>query len=227
MNAETHPLAMDIVTDGQVLPGHLICPSNAIGLVIFAHGSGSSQWSPRNKYVADQLNASGLGTFLFDLLTAEEAAHASYRFDIPLLARRLRAATHAVGDVARKHKLRLGYFGASTGAAAAVQAAAAPGDLYRIDAVVSRGGRPDLAGPHALAQLASPTLLIVGGADLDVLDLNKRAHSEMRCVKALETVPHATHLFEEPGALEHVAELARAWFVQHLGGNEQPRPQAR
>lgn len=227
MNAQTLSLSTNIAADGEVLEGNLTCPGNAVGLVIFAHGSGSSHWSPRNRYVADQLNASGLGTLLFDLLTADEAAHASCRFDIGLLAQRLRTATHAVGDIARERELRLGYFGASTGAAAAIQAAAAPGDLYRIDAVVSRGGRPDLAGPLALAQLTSPTLLIVGGADLDVLDLNRQALSEMRCEKALETVPHATHLFEEPGALEHVAELARAWFLQHLSGKEPSSGRAR
>ncbi|WP_296225660.1 dienelactone hydrolase family protein [Ralstonia sp. UBA689] len=227
MNTEILSRSMAIVADGELLEGSLTCPSNAIGLVIFAHGSGSSQWSPRNRYVADQLNAAGLGTLLFDLLTEDEAAHASCRFDIGLLAQRLRTATHAVGDIVRERKLRLGYFGASTGAAAAIQAAATPGDLYRIDAVVSRGGRPDLAGPLALSQLASPTLLIVGGADLDVLDLNRQALSEMRCEKALETVPHATHLFEEPGALEHVAELARAWFLQHLSAKEQPRQSVR
>lgn len=224
MNTETLSQRTSIVADGAVLEGHLTCPDNATGLVIFAHGSGSSQWSPRNRFVADQPNAAKLGTLLFDLLTADEAAHAACRFDIGLLAQRLRTATHAVGDIARKRKLRLGYFGASTGAAAAIQAAALPDDLFRIDAVVSRGGRPDLAGPLALEQLASPTLLIVGTADPDVLDLNRQALSLMRCEKALETVPHATHLFEEPGALEHVAALARAWFVRYLS-EEQPSHQ--
>ncbi|MGC5887482.1 dienelactone hydrolase family protein [Ralstonia pseudosolanacearum] len=227
MHFETLSQSIDIVADDAVLEGSLTCPDNAVGLVIFAHGSGSSRWSPRNRFVADRLNASGLGTLLFDLLTTEEAAHASCRFDIDLLAQRLRTATHAVGGVARTRKLRLGYFGASTGAAAAIRAAAGQDDLYRIDAVVSRGGRPDLAGPQALAQLACPTLLIVGAKDLDVLDLNRQALSLMQCEKTLETVPHATHLFEEAGTLEHAAELARAWFVRHLGMTTQPRQHAR
>ncbi|MDE2203562.1 MAG: alpha/beta hydrolase [Burkholderiaceae bacterium] len=227
MNPEALNLSMDIVADDAMLEGNLTCPGNAIGLVIFAHGSGSSRLSPRNRFVADRLNAGGLGTLLFDLLTPDEAAHAANRFDIELLAQRLRTATHAVGHIARERQLRLGYFGASTGAAAAIQAAAAPDGPYRIDAIVSRGGRPDLAGADALAQLACPTLLIVGAADIDVLDLNRQAMSEMRCEKALETVPYATHLFEEPGTLEHAAELARAWFVRHLGATERRHQPAR
>ena len=221
MHAEPLSLSMDIVADDTVLEGSLSCPGNAVGLVIFAHGSGSSRLSPRNRYVAHQLNGAGLGTLLFDLLSAEEAAHASCRFDIRLLAQRLRTATHAVGDIARERKLRLGYFGASTGAAAAILAAANADDACPIDAVVSRGGRPDLAGQHALSQLACPTLLIVGAADLAVLDLNRHALRQMQCEKALETVPSATHLFEEAGALEQVAELARAWFVRHLSATPQ------
>lgn len=218
---------MDIVADEAVLEGRLTCPGNATGLVIFAHGSGSSRLSPRNRYVADQLHAAGLGTLLFDLLSADEASHASCRFDIGLLAQRLRTATHAVGDIARKRGLRLGYFGASTGAAAAILAAAEPDDTFPIEAVVSRGGRPDLAGQPALSKLTCPTLLIVGAADLDVLDLNRQALSQMHCEKVLETVPGATHLFEEAGALEHVAELARAWFVRHLGTAAQIHHHAR
>lgn len=227
MNAEPLSLSMDIVADEAVLEGTLTCPGNATGLVIFAHGSGSSRLSPRNRYVADQLHAAGLGTLLFDLLSADEASHASCRFDIGLLARRLQTATHAVGDIARKRGLRLGYFGASTGAAAAILAAAEPDDSYPIEAVVSRGGRPDLAGQSALSKLTCPTLLIVGAADLDVLDLNRQALSQMHCEKALETVPRATHLFEEAGALEHVAELARAWFMRHLGVPPQSKPHMR
>lgn len=227
MNAEPLSLSMDIVADEAVLEGTLTCPGNATGLVIFAHGSGSSRLSPRNRYVADQLHAAGLGTLLFDLLSADEASHASCRFDIGLLARRLQTATHAVGDIARKRGLRLGYFGASTGAAAAILAAAEPDDSFPIEAVVSRGGRPDLAGQSALSKLTCPTLLIVGAADLDVLDLNRQALSQMHCEKALETVPRATHLFEEAGALEHVAELARAWFMRHLGVPPQSKPHMR
>lgn len=227
MNAEPLSLSMDIVADEAVLEGTLTCPGNATGLVIFAHGSGSSRLSPRNRYVADQLHAAGLGTLLFDLLSADEALHASCRFDIGLLARRLQTATHAVRSIARKRGLRLGYFGASTGAAAAILAAAEPDDSYPIEAVVSRGGRPDLAGQSALSKLTCPTLLIVGAADLDVLDLNRQALSQMRCETALETVPGATHLFEEAGALEHVAELARAWFMRHLGVPPQSKPHMR
>ncbi|MCO5398873.1 dienelactone hydrolase family protein [Ralstonia soli] len=227
MHAEPLSLSMDIVADDAVLEGNLNCPANAFGLVIFAHGSGSSRLSPRNRYVADQLNAAGLGTLLFDLLSDDEAAHASCRFDIELLAQRLRTATRAVGNIARERKLRLGYFGASTGAAAAILAAADSDDACPIEAVVSRGGRPDLAGQHALSKLACPTLLIVGAVDLDVLGLNRQALTQMQCEKALETVPHATHLFEEAGALEQVAELARAWFVRHLRATAQPHQHTR
>lgn len=227
MNAEPLTLSMDIVVDEAVLEGTLTCPGNATGLVIFAHGSGSSRLSPRNRYVADQLHAAGLGTLLFDLLSAEEASHASCRFDIGLLAQRLHAATHAAGSTARERGLPLGYFGASTGAAAAILAAAEPNEAHPIEAVVSRGGRPDLAGQSALINLACPTLLIVGAADLNVLELNRKALSLMHCEKALETVPRATHLFEEAGALEHVAELARAWFARHLGATAQLHRHAR
>ena len=227
MNAEPLSLSMDIVADDTVLEGPLDGPGNAVGLVLFAHGSGSSRFSPRNRYVADHLHAAGLGTLLFDLLSPEEAANASCRFDISLLAQRLRTATHAVGSIARERQLRLGYFGASTGAAAAIQAASDADDTYPIEAVVSRGGRPDLAGQRALGRLACPTLLIVGAADLEVLDLNRQALRQMQCEKALKTVPHATHLFEEAGALEQVAELARAWFVRHLCETKQPHQHAR
>ena len=227
MNAEPLSLSMDIVADDAVLEGSLTCPRNAFGLVIFAHGSGSSRFSPRNRYVADHLHAAGLATLLFDLLSAEEAAHASCRFDIGLLAQRLCTATRAVGSIARERKLRLGYFGASTGAAAAILAETESDEARPIDAIVSRGGRPDLAGQRALRLLACPTLLIVGAADQDVLDLNRQALSHMQCERALETVPRATHLFEEAGALEQVAELARAWFVRHLSSTTQLHPHAR
>lgn len=199
-----------------VLRGDLEVPAGAGGIVLFAHGSGSSRSSPRNRRVAAQLRNAGLGTLLFDLLTeAEESAEAStgrYRFDIALLATRLAAVTDWVAET-RGKRLNLGYFGASTGAAAALVAAAAKPDTIR--AVVSRGGRPDLAGP-ALPDVRAPTLLLVGGDDTVVLDLNRRALRELGCAKELVVVPGATHLFEEPGALETVAEHAARWFARYL-----------
>ena len=183
------------------------------GLVIFAHGSGSSRLSPRNTFVAIALRQSGLATLLFDLLTEPEAADRSNVFDIALLAERLGAAT----DWARRSEvtsaLQIGYFGASTGAAAALVAAAQRGS--DIAAVVSRGGRPDLAGA-ALGDVTAPTLLIVGGADTEVLALNRAALGRLRCEAKLEVVPRATHLFEEPGALESVVRLAQQWFLGYL-----------
>jgi predicted alpha/beta-hydrolase family hydrolase len=184
----------------------------ATGIVLFAHGSGSSRLSPRNTMVAEALQRSGLVTLLFDLLTEAEAANRRNVFDIPLLAERLdQAATWAAGSAAG-HGLPLGFFGASTGAAAALVAAARRQDVR---AVVSRGGRPDLA-LDALPEVRAPTLLIVGGADDVVLDLNRHARSQMRCECRLDVVPGATHLFEEPGAMERVIELAGAWFETHL-----------
>jgi putative phosphoribosyl transferase len=194
------------------LTGDLSVPGAPVGVVVFAHGSGSSRGSPRNVAVARHLNESGLGTLLFDLLTEEEAENRRNVFDVPLLAGRLVLATTWVRAEDRG-LLPVGYFGASTGAAAALWAAAEPGSS--IAAVVSRGGRPDLAGPR-LATVTAPTLLIVGGADIHVLELNRLAQRELRCVNKLEIVPGATHLFEEPGALDVVAELATEWFTRSL-----------
>jgi len=201
-----------------VLEGDLVVPPVATGIVAFAHGSGSSRHSPRNKQVADTLIEAGLGTLLVDLLTpAEEAVDrvtAQHRFDIVLLARRLVAAVDWLRQTAAP-ELSVGLFGASTGAAAALVAAAERPDDVR--AVVSRGGRPDLAGP-ALARVRAPTLLIVGGRDPQVLELNRLALEALGAVeKQLVIVPGATHLFEEPGALDEVARLAADWFTRHLG----------
>lgn len=205
---------------GLALAGYLVVPEKARGVVIFAHGSGSSRNSPRNRFVARQLQTAGLATLLFDLLTAEEEradeATAQLRFDIHLLADRLAGATDWLRTQPLTSKLKFGYFGASTGAAAALVAAARRADV--IGALVSRGGRPDLAGSY-LAQVQAPTLLIVGGDDVPVIDMNRRAMSQMQGEVALEIVPGATHLFEELGALERVARLASDWFVHHLTGN--------
>jgi putative phosphoribosyl transferase len=199
------------------LEGDLMIPERALGVVLFAHGSGSGRHSPRNRFVASELQAAGLATFLIDLLTPEEEqvdVHTAHlRFDIPLLAERLVAATRWLAADPSTRGLKVGYFGASTGAAAALVAAAAEAD--RVGAVVSRGGRPDLAG-DALPLVRAPTLLIVGGRDLVVLDLNRAAMARMRTEVRLEIVPGATHLFEEPGALETVARLARDWFLRYL-----------
>ena len=203
------------VADGTIsLAGHLTRPANAAGTVIFVHGSGSSRLSPRNAFVAGQLNEAGLGTLLFDLLTSEEEAVRAHVFDIQVLAARLADVTAWLrGQPGGPHSA-LGYFGASTGAAAALWAAAEPG--AHIDAVVSRGGRPDLAGPR-LADVHAPTLLIVGGRDEVVLGLNRQAQQELRCENRLAIVPGAGHLFEEPGALRTVTRLARDWFTGHFG----------
>jgi putative phosphoribosyl transferase len=196
---------------GQRLAGHITVPERAIGMVLFAHGSGSSRHSPRNRFVAARLNRAGAATLLFDLLSSDEELDRRNVFDVELLAQRLTAAT----DLARAEhpKLPIGYFGASTGAAAALWAAAAPG--ARVEAIVSRGGRPDLAMPR-LREVRAPTLLLVGGADDVVLRLNREAASQLRCEHELEIVPGATHLFEEPGALERVAASAGDWFTDHL-----------
>jgi dienelactone hydrolase len=198
------------------LPGDLVVPSGAEAIVLFAHGSGSSRRSSRNRAVATALHDAGLGTLLFDLLSDEEEAvdarTAELRFDIPLLAERLLGATRWVEAADELSDLRVGYFGASTGAAAALVAAA---DSPRVGAIVSRGGRPDLAG-SALAHVICPTLLIVGGEDVRVIAMNEEALEQLRCEKRLDIVPGATHLFEEPGALERVSELASDWFVDKL-----------
>jgi putative phosphoribosyl transferase len=200
-----------------MLEGDLSVPAAAHGVVLFAHGSGSSRHSPRNRYVARTLNEAKLATLLLDLLTPEEEAAdrrtGHLRFDIGLLADRLIHATDWIARQPRTHQLQVGYFGASTGAAAALVAAAERADV--VGAVVSRGGRPDLAG-LALTRVRAPTLLIVGGNDDVVIELNREALAQLRCEKSLVIIPGATHLFEEPGALEEVARLARAWFAGHL-----------
>ena len=208
---------MQIQAGHAVLSGSLVIPDNAVSLVLFAHGSGSSRHSPRNQLVARTLNRSGLGTLLFDLLTPEEEARDLYtrehRFNISLLAERLVHATIWSRQQDQTRDLRIGYFGSSTGGAAALVAAAQLPQEIR--AVVSRGGRPDLAG-DTLPKVRAPTLLIVGGNDDIVIELNEMARDQMRCEVKLVTIPDATHLFEEPGALEKVAKLASNWFVTHL-----------
>ncbi|GAA3991469.1 phosphoribosyltransferase [Thermobifida alba] len=201
------------------LPGHLTVPERAVGVVVFAHGSGSGRHSPRNREVAAELHRGGLATLLFDLLSEAEAEHRDNVFDIGLLAGRLAVAAEWVRERPETADLPMGYFGASTGAAAALVAAAAPHSDAR--AVVSRGGRPDLAG-QALESVRAATLLIVGGDDAHVLDLNRQARARLRCEHRLTVIPGATHLFEEPGALTTVAELARDWFTTHLASA--PRP---
>ena len=210
------------IRDGDVLlAGDLHVPERAIGLVIFAHGSGSSRFSGRNRRVADALQRAGCATLLIDLLTAYEeqvdTLTAEYRFDIPLLGRRVIAAADWAAGEPSVRDLRVGYFGASTGAAAALIAAANRPDVS--SSVVSRGGRPDLAGPSVLRSVQAPTLLIVGGADEPVIVLNEEAMTQMRADARLEVIPGATHLFEEPGALEEVARLASGWFTHHFGAS--------
>ncbi len=197
----------------QGLAGHLTLPENATGLVVFAHGSGSSRHSPRNRFVASALNDAGLGTLLFDLLSSAEESDRANVFDIPLLAGRLVEATDWLREQPATRDLPIGYFGASTGAAAALSAAAEP--QANISAVVSRGGRPDLAVSD-LELVQAPTLLIVGGHDPLVVDLNLDAARHLHCEKSVHVVPGATHLFEEPGTLEAVAEEATHWFTSHL-----------
>jgi len=208
------PIEREITFRGgkNPLPGRLRIPVGARGIVLFAHGSGSSRLSPRNRQVAGVLEEAALATFLFDLLDEEEAADRRLVFDIELLGRRLLAATERIAREPGAADLPVGYFGASTGAAAALVAAAERPDVR---AVVSRGGRPDLAG-SALARVRAPTLLIVGGWDVEVLKLNEEALARLAGERRLEVVPRASHLFEEPGAIERVAELATAWFSRHL-----------
>jgi putative phosphoribosyl transferase len=200
------------IDDSAVLQGHLIVPEGAPMIVLFAHGSGSSRHSPRNRFVAEMLNRAGLGTLLMDLLTRDEEVNRGNVFDIELLAGRLAGATEWLRHHPAGVRNLIGYFGASTGAAAALSAAAEPD--AGIAAVVSRGGRPDLAGPR-LADVRAPTLFIVGSDDAAVLALNREAQAGMQCETQLRVVLGATHLFEEPGALERVAVLARDWFLRH------------
>jgi len=202
------------ITIGPVgLDGMLGLPEPSAGIVLFAHGSGSGRFSPRNNFVARALREAGFATLLFDLLTEEEAQDRANVFDIPLLAERLSMATAWLTQDRDTAALPIGYFGASTGAAATLVAAAS--GAWPIAAIVSRGGRPDLAGA-ALQKVISPTLLIVGGDDAAVLELNRAALAELRCEKHLAVVPGATHLFEEPGTLETVVDLAGNWFASHL-----------
>jgi dienelactone hydrolase len=214
-----HPIGLSqlvrMPVDQVLLEGMLELPAKAAGLVLFAHGSGSSRHSPRNNFVARVLRESGLGTLLMDLLTPQEDRDYQVRFNIDLLTRRLLQTTLWVQDQPETAGLPIGYFGASTGAAAALRAAAAMGDEAR--AVVSRGGRPDLAGQHDLVKVRAPTLLLVGGLDTDVLELNQAAYALLSCPKKLSVVPGATHLFEEADTLAQVACQAAAWFGQHLG----------
>jgi putative phosphoribosyl transferase len=209
--------AVKIHSDNATVNGNLEVPAGAGAIVLFAHGSGSSRFSPRNTYVAEVMNKQGIATLLIDLLTADEEAVDEYtgqfRFDVNLLAGRLVDSTRWLKTNPATAKLTVGYFGASTGAAAALIAAA---QLPReIKAVVSRGGRPDLAG-KSLGEVKAPTLLIVGGDDVEVLELNRQALKLVSAEKRLEIVPGATHLFEEPGKLQQAAELAIAWFLKHL-----------
>lgn len=215
-DAERREVAIDV--DDVTLDGTLVVPRDANGVVLFAHGSGSSRHSPRNRYVAQILHTQGTATLLFDLLTRHEESMDQYtgelRFDIPFLAKRLVAATRWIANDASTRDLKVGYFGASTGAGAALVAAA---ELPKvISAVVSRGGRPDLAG-SALGLVRAPTLLIVGAEDTPVIAMNREALSHLKCPdKKLTIIPGATHLFEEPGTLEEVANLAAEWFSRHF-----------
>ena len=213
---------IEIPLDGAIHLGDLGLPPRAPGIVLFAHGSGSSRLSARNRYVAGVLRDAGIATLLFDLLTEREDRVYENRFDIALLTRRLLEATRWVRKQPQARGLALGYFGASTGAAAALHAAAALGP--EVQAVVSRGGRPDLALAE-LPQVRAATLLIVGGDDDVVIGLNRRAFDRLQCVKELEIVPGASHLFEEPGTLEQVALLAGRWFARHL--QAAPRAEAK
>ncbi len=205
---------ISITDDTARLEGELMIPPGAQGIVVFVHGSGSSRFSPRNNYVAKIIRDRGLGTLLFDLLTRQEDQNYTTRFEISLLTQRLLAATAWLGAETKTSKLKIGYFGASTGAAAALQAAAKLG--RKIAAVVSRGGRPDLAGVSALEKVMSPTLLLVGGSDYGVIELNQQAYSRLQCEKQLVLIPEATHLFEESGTLEQVANQAADWFAHYL-----------
>jgi putative phosphoribosyl transferase len=205
-----------IPADSIQMEGMLEIPADPLGVVLFAHGSGSSRLSPRNNYVAAVLREARLATLLLDLLTPQEDQVYQTRFDISLLTRRLHVAAKWLQQHSDTPSLPIGLFGASTGAAAALQVAAIAGQA--IAAVVSRGGRPELAGREALEKVSAPTLLIVGGLDDVVIELNKAAYAILRCEKQLVIVPGATHLFEEPGTLEAVARLAKEWFIMHMAG---------
>jgi alpha-beta hydrolase superfamily lysophospholipase len=207
---------VSVAVGNHSLSGHLTVPSDAVGVVVFAHGSGSSRHSPRNQFVAEQLRSAGLATLTFDLLTDAEACDRRNVFDIELLAGRLVRATDWVRHHPDVAGLPIALFGASTGAAAALVAASDPS--HPVAAVVSRGGRPDLAGDR-LGLVTAPTLLIVGGDDTTVLSLNRQAQRSLRCENRLTVVPGATHLFDEPGTLEQAARLAAAWFVEHCRGD--------
>jgi len=222
MGCSVTPDAVAIEAGAVKLQGLLRLPRDANSVVLFAHGSGSGRLSPRNTFVAERLGQDGIGTLLFDLLTEDEeeidAVTAALRFNIPLLTERLVAATEWTLRQQRLQQLAVGYFGASTGAAAALAAAA---QIPQVSAVVSRGGRPDLAGP-ALFRVRAPTLLIVGGNDTQVLALNRQALRQLSCEAQLAVVPGATHLFVEPGTLEEVASLAAAWFAHHARVRRDP-----
>jgi dienelactone hydrolase len=205
---------IEILSENVVLPGILTIPPQAQGLVLFAHGSGSGRLSPRNQFVAGVLHQHHIATLLFDLLTPAEDRDYENRFNIELLAERLIVATNWIKEKTVKHNFKLGYFGASTGAAAAIKSAVC---LKKdVAAVVSRGGRPDLASNLELGSLSCPILLIVGGDDTEVIQLNKLAYNEIKSKKQLDIIPGATHLFEEAGTLEQVAELAANWFAKYL-----------
>lgn len=223
--AETSPVC--VPADGVMLSGDLGMPAAARGIVLFAHGSGSSRFSQRNRHVAASLRARRFATLLVDLLTVEEEAvdlrTAEIRFDIDLLARRVVGVVDWLGRASSTAGLGIGLFGASTGAAGALVAAAERPDV--VQAVVSRGGRPDLAG-GALPRVVAPTLLIVGGADTLVIDLNQQAFEDLRCEREIVIVPRATHLFEEPGALDQVADLAGHWFEAHIASQRPPMARA-
>ncbi len=223
-NADDPPLRdeeVEVTAGPVVVAGHLTVPERSSGIVVFAHGSGSSRFSARNIYVADVLNASGIATLLFDLLTPAEERNRANVFDIELLSRRLVDVTDWLAGQPDAAALPVGYFGASTGAGAALVAACHP--RVNISAVVSRGGRPDLAG-ESLGRVHAPTLLIVGGRDEMVLELNRQAQAAIPGTCELVVVPGATHLFEEPGTLEQVGVLARDWFLEHLGSARHRQP---
>jgi dienelactone hydrolase len=222
MNAiQAHEREISIPVEESAIAGTLVVPQNASSIVIFAHGSGSSRLSPRNQLVAEALQQVGIATLLMDLLTpAEDSVDeftTEHRFNIDLLAKRVVLATDWILDQPDWSRFQVGYFGASTGAAAALVAAT---KRPRVQAVVSRGGRPDLAS-NALRSVKAPTLLIVGGDDVEVIELNRQALAQLQCEKRIDIVPGASHLFEEPGALDEVARLARNWFVDHFGGASQ------